>query len=106
GLSHGFVAEELARHLRRPLAQLRLVSLHLGNGASACAIEFGRSTETSMGMTPLEGLVMGTRAGDLDPGVVLHLLRQPGATVDSVDRLIGSGAGLAGLSGHGNDLRD
>lgn len=106
GLSHAFVAEEAARHLRRPLSQLRLISLHLGNGASACAIEYGRSTETSMGMTPLEGLVMGTRAGDVDPGVVLHLLRQPGATLDSVDDLLTKQGGLAGLSGQGNDLRD
>ena len=106
GLSHAFVAEEAARHLHRPLSQLRLISLHLGNGASACAIEYGRSTETSMGMTPLEGLVMGTRAGDVDPGVVLHLLRQPGASLDSVDDLLTRQGGLAGLSGHGNDLRD
>ena len=106
GTSHAFVAEEAARHLGRHLNTLRLVTLHLGNGASACAIEHGRSTETSMGLTPLEGLVMGSRCGDLDPGTVLALLREPGATVDSVEELLGKRSGLAGLSGVGNDLRD
>ncbi|MEI8255346.1 MAG: acetate/propionate family kinase, partial [Deltaproteobacteria bacterium] len=75
GTSHAYVAGLAARHLGRPLAELRLVTLHLGNGASACAVEFGHSTDTSMGMTPLEGLVMGTRSGDIDPGVVLLLAR-------------------------------
>lgn len=106
GTSHAFVAREAAAWLEVPLDALRLVTLHLGNGASACAVEHGRSVETSMGMTPLEGLVMGTRSGDLDPGALLALLRQEGATVDSVDRLLHHRSGLAGLSGAGNDLRD
>lgn len=105
GTSHGYVAALAAREIGRPLGELRLVTLHLGNGASACAMEFGHSTETSMGMTPLEGLVMGTRPGDLDAGIVLHLLRG-GRTVDEVDRILHHGSGLAGLSGLGNDLRD
>lgn len=105
GTSHAWVAGLAARHLGRPLAELRLVTLHLGNGASACAVEFGHSTETSMGMTPLEGLVMGTRSGDLDPGVILHLLRG-GMAVDAVEKLLQGQSGLAGLSGIGNDLRD
>ena len=105
GTSHAFVAELAAKALGRPLAELRIVTLHLGNGASACAVEFGHSTETSMGMTPLEGLVMGTRPGDLDAGVVLQLLRS-GRTVDEVDALLTKRSGLAGLSGAGNDLRD
>jgi acetate kinase len=105
GTSHAFVAQLAAKSLGRQLSELRLVTLHLGNGASACAVEFGHSTETSMGMTPLEGLVMGTRPGDLDPGVVLHLLRK-GRTLDEVDRMLSHESGLAGLSGLGNDLRD
>ncbi|MEB2310875.1 MAG: acetate/propionate family kinase [Sorangiineae bacterium] len=105
GTSHAYVAERAARALERPLGELRLVTLHLGNGASACAVEYGHSTETSMGMTPLEGLVMGTRAGDLDPGAVLALLRS-GLDVDAVDRILNHESGLAGLGGVGMDLRD
>ena len=104
GTSHQYVAERAAEYLGRPLNELRLISCHLGNGASACAIEFGHSTDTSMGMTPLEGLVMGTRSGDLDPGVVLKLAAELG--IEEADRLLNRDSGLAGLSGHGNDLRD
>jgi acetate kinase len=104
GTSHAYVAARAAEYLQRPLSELRLVSCHLGNGASACAIEFGHSVETSMGMTPLEGLVMGTRSGDLDPGVVLKLCRELG--IDETDTLLNRKSGLAGLSGLGNDLRD
>jgi len=105
GTSHAFVANLAAKSLGRNLSELRLITLHLGNGASACAVEFGHSTETSMGMTPLEGLVMGTRPGDLDAGVVLHLLRN-GRSVDDLDRMLSKESGLAGLSGLSNDLRD
>lgn len=104
GTSHAYVAELAAKHLGRPLDELRLVTCHLGNGASVCAIEFGHSVETSMGMTPLEGLVMGTRCGDVDPGVVIHLCKELG--VDAADELLNCKSGLAGLSGLGNDLRD
>ncbi len=106
GTSHAYVAQLAARHLKRPLNELRLVTLHLGNGASACAVELGHSTETSMGLTPLEGLVMGTRAGDLDAGVVMALLRSGEFDVKSLDALLNTRSGLAGLSGVGNDLRD
>ncbi|MEW6434860.1 MAG: acetate/propionate family kinase [Myxococcota bacterium] len=106
GTSHAYVANLAAKHLGRPLDQLRLVTLHLGNGASACAVEYGHSTETSMGLTPLEGLVMGTRAGDVDAGVLLALLRSGEFDVDSLDTLLNKKSGLAGLSGVGNDLRD
>lgn len=105
GTSHAYVAGLAARALGRPLSDLRIVSLHLGNGASACAIEHGHSTETSMGMTPLEGLVMGTRGGDLDPGALLALMRA-GLDADAIDALLNRRSGLAGLSGIGNDLRD
>ncbi len=104
GTSHQYVARLAARHLGRPLEELRLVTCHLGNGASLCAVEYGQSVETSMGMTPLEGLVMGTRSGDLDPGLVLSLVRE--RSVDEVDALLNRSSGLAGLSGVGRDLRD
>lgn len=105
GTSHEYVAGLAAKALGRDLSELRMITLHLGNGASACAVELGHSTETSMGMTPLEGLVMGTRAGDIDAGVLLTLARK-GMTAGDLDRLLNQQSGLAGLSGHGNDLRD
>ncbi len=104
GPSHAFVSTAAAGYLERDIRELRLITLHLGNGASACAIELGASVETSMGLTPLEGLVMGTRCGDLDPGAVLQLVRELG--VDETDRVLNRESGLAGLSGLGNDLRD
>ncbi|MEM1206909.1 MAG: acetate/propionate family kinase [Acidobacteriota bacterium] len=104
GPSHAYVSKAAAAYLERDLRELRLITLHLGNGASACAIELGTSVETSMGLTPLEGLVMGTRCGDLDPGAVLQLVREFG--VDETDRILNRESGLAGLSGLGNDLRD
>jgi acetate kinase len=105
GTSHRLVAERAAALLGRPLEALRLVTLHLGNGASAAAIEGGRSVDTSMGLTPLEGLVMGTRCGDLDPAAVLHLLRAPGASLEGVERLLHEWSGLQGLCG-ANDMRE
>lgn len=96
GISHGYIAARL----RRP----RLISCHLGNGASVCAIRDGKSVDTSMGLTPMEGLVMGTRSGDVDPGLVLHLLRR-GMSVDEVDDLLNHQSGLLGLSGVSGDLR-
>ncbi|WP_350347471.1 acetate kinase [Agromyces sp. G08B096] len=105
GTSHRFVSRAAAEFLGRPVEELRMIVLHLGNGASACAVSGGRSVETSMGMTPLEGLVMGTRSGDLDPAILLHLQRRAGLGVDEVDRLLNSGSGILGLGGHG-DMRD
>jgi len=105
GISHEYAANIAADFLERPLDALRLITLHLGNGASACAVEFGRSAETSMGNTPLEGLVMGTRSGDVDAGVLLQLLRE-GYDADSLDELLNRKSGLAGLSGLGPDLRE
>ncbi|MBX3125761.1 MAG: acetate/propionate family kinase [Polyangiaceae bacterium] len=106
GTSHAYVASLAAAHLGRPLNELCLLTLHLGNGASACAVEYGHSTETSMGMTPLEGLVMGTRSGDIDPGVLLLLARDASMDAAALDDLLNKQSGLAGLSGVGNDLRD
>jgi len=106
GPSHGWVAARAAEAMQVPLRQLRLITCHLGNGCSATAVEFGRSVETSMGMTPLEGLVMGTRAGDVDVGAVIELARREGMGLDELDHLLNRDSGLAGLSGVGNDLRD
>lgn len=105
GISHEYVSREAARALGRPVEDLRLIVLHLGNGASATAVAGGRSVETSMGMTPLEGLMMGTRGGDIDPGVLVHLLRGGGLDVDGLDDLLNHGSGLVGLGGH-RDIRD
>jgi len=105
GTSHEYVSGRAAELLGRPLEELRLVTLHLGNGASATAVDRGRSVDTSMGFTPLEGLLMGTRSGDIDPGLLIHLLRG-GMAVDELDRLLNRGAGLRGMSGISNDMRD
>jgi acetate kinase len=104
GTSHAYVARRAAAHLGRPLEELAIVTFHLGNGASATAVDGGRSVETSMGLTPLEGLVMGTRSGDVDPAVLLHLQRHAGLDVDGVDTLLNRRSGLLGLCGD-NDLR-
>jgi acetate kinase len=104
GTSHDYVTRRAAAVLGRPREALKLISLHLGNGASACAVAGGRSVATSMGMTPLEGLVMGTRSGDLDPSIVDFLQRSAGLAVDEVDDLLNHHSGLRGLAG-GNDVR-
>ena len=105
GTSYRYVSRRAAEVLGRPLADLRLVVLHLGNGASVTAVAGGRSVDTSMGMTPLEGLVMGTRSGDIDPGVLLHLQRVGGFDAASLDDLLNRSSGLKGLGGH-SDMRD
>lgn len=104
GTSYRYVAGASAELLGRRLEDLKLVVFHLGNGASVCAIDGGRSVETSMGMTPLEGLVMGTRSGDLDPGVLFHLGRA-GYSLADLDEMLNRGSGMLGLSGRG-DMRD
>ncbi|MDV7357349.1 acetate kinase [Rhodococcus oxybenzonivorans] len=103
GTSHQYVSSCAAQFLGRDTSELDQIVLHLGNGASASAIHGGRAVDTSMGFTPLEGLVMGTRSGDIDPGVLLHLYRQ-GLTVDRIDDLLNRQSGLRGLSGV-NDFR-
>ncbi|MDZ7753949.1 MAG: acetate kinase [Gammaproteobacteria bacterium] len=104
GISHEYVAQAAAGHLRRPLDELRLITLHLGNGASASAIDRGRCVDTSMGMTPLEGLVMGSRSGDVDPAIVCHLQRRTGMDADNVEELLNRQSGLLGLCGEA-DMR-
>jgi acetate kinase len=105
GTSVAFVTGAAAALLGRPVEDCRLIVLHLGNGASATAVDRGRSVETSMGFTPLEGLVMGTRSGDLDPAILVHLQRSLGWTVDQIDQLLNRRSGVKGLVGH-NDFRE
>lgn len=105
GTSHAYVAQKAADFIDEDVRNLRIITCHLGSGCSIAAVEYGRSIETSMGMTPLEGIVMGTRSGDLDPGAILHLLRSE-MNVDEVDRMLNKESGLAGLSGVGHDMRD
>jgi len=106
GTSHEYVARLAARHLGRRLGELKLVTCHLGNGVSLAAVEHGRSIDTSMGMTPLEGLVMGTRSGDVDPGVLIHLMREKQMTPGALDDLLNKQSGLKGLSGLTHDMRE
>ena len=105
GTSHKFVSEAAAAFLGRPLAQLRQIVFHLGNGASVTAIDSGRSVDTSMGLTPLEGLVMGSRSGDLDPAVLFQLARRGGMSINDLDALLNKRSGLLGLAGV-SDMRD
>lgn len=105
GPSHQFMALSAAEYLRTDLSRLKLITCHLGGGASVAAIDGGVSVETSMGMTPLEGLVMGTRSGDIDPALPL-LLAKDGMSIDEIDTLLNRKSGLAGLSGIGADFRD
>ncbi|MBF0689519.1 MAG: acetate kinase [Cellulomonas sp.] len=104
GTSHQYVSRQVAELVGRPLADLNQIVLHLGNGASASAVRGGVAAETSMGLTPLEGLVMGTRSGDIDPAVVVHLHRNAGMSIDEIDDLLNRRSGIKGLSGV-NDFR-
>lgn len=106
GTSHEYVAELTAEYMQMDIKALRIITCHLGNGASVAAIEYGRSVETSMGMTPLEGLVMGTRSGDLDPGVLLHIAREEEMSSKELDQMLNKKSGLLGLSNWSNDMRD
>ncbi len=105
GTSYRFVSQRAAELLGRPLGELRLVAAHLGNGCSAAAIRDGVSVDTTMGLTPMEGLVMGTRSGDVDPGMFGYLADQAGLTVDQLTDALDTASGLEGLSGVGNDMR-
>ncbi len=105
GTSHHYVAKAAAEYMGRPLETLNMITLHLGNGSSVCAIRQGKSLDTSMGMTPLEGLVMGTRCGDLDPEILLYLHRERGMSAEALERLVNKESGLKGLCGT-NDMRE
>ncbi|HEX6271950.1 MAG TPA: acetate kinase [Polyangiaceae bacterium] len=105
GTSHRYVSLEAGRRLGRPLAELELVTAHLGNGCSACAVRGGRSVDTTMGLTPLEGLVMGTRSGDVDPNLHDFLVDRAGLSLSEVTAVLNKKSGLLGLSGTSNDMR-
>ncbi|MFE9625663.1 acetate kinase [Streptomyces sp. NPDC006527] len=105
GTSHAYVSRETARLLGKDPSQVNVIVLHLGNGASASAVAQGRCVETSMGLTPLEGLVMGTRSGDLDPAVIFHLQRVGGMSMEEIDTLLNKRSGLFALCGD-NDMRE
>ena len=105
GTSHLYVSREAARYLGKAPANTNLITLHLGNGASAAAVRGGLSVDTSMGLTPLEGLVMGTRSGDIDPALHFFIMRETGMSADELEKSLNSQAGLKGICGL-NDMRE
>lgn len=105
GTSHYFVATKAAQALNMPLSSFSGITAHLGNGCSVCAIDNGESVDTSMGLTPLAGVVMGTRSGDIDPSIIFHLINQLGYSLDEVDTLLNKKSGLLGISQMSNDCR-
>jgi acetate kinase len=105
GASHEYVAREAARILKRPFNKLKIITCHLGNGCSITAVTKGKSVDTSMGFTPLEGLVMGTRCGDIDPALVSYIMRRKRLNLDQIDDILNKSCGLRGISGISNDMR-
>jgi acetate kinase len=106
GLSHAYCARRAAEMLGRPPETLRIVICHLGHGASACAVLAGRSVDTTMGFTPLDGLMMGTRSGAVDPGAVLHVQTHRGLSAEQVEHVLNAESGLLGVSGSSGDMRE
>ena len=104
GTSHSYISKEAAKVLGKDIKDINLITLHLGNGASACVIEQGISIDTSMGFTPLEGLIMGSRSGDIDPAIVLYMQRELNMSIDEVDKTLNKKSGLIGICGE-NDVR-
>ncbi len=106
GTSHRYIVERAAKFLKKPLKELKIITCHLGNGCSITAIDKGKSIDTSMGFTPLEGLIMGTRCGDIDAAAVLFLMEKENLTTAQMDNLLNKQSGLLGISGISNDLRE
>ena len=106
GTSHRYAAQQAANLLGRPLRDLGLITCHLGNGGSITAVNHGKSIDTTMGFTPLEGLMMGTRSGSIDPAIITYIMRQEGKTFDEMDEILNRESGIAGISGVGGDMRD
>lgn len=106
GTSHKYVSLKAAEYLGKPLEELKIISCHLGNGASITAIDGGKSIDTSMGLTPLEGLMMGTRSGDIDPAIIIHMQQRLGFSVDEVNNILNKKSGMLGLSQISNDMRE
>lgn len=105
GISHQYCAQKAAHFLGRDLPDLRLITCHLGNGCSLAAIRYGHSMDTTMGFTPLDGLMMGTRSGSVDPGILIYLMRQKECTADQLDHMLNKASGLKGISGVSSDMR-
>jgi acetate kinase len=105
GTSHEYVAKECARLLNKPLNKLKIITCHLGNGCSMAAVDRGKSVDTSMGFTPLEGLIMGTRSGDIDPAVVMYMMHKKRLDFHQADHVLNKRSGLLGISGVSNDMR-
>ena len=105
GTSHEYVAHEAGRLLRKPMSKLKIITCHLGNGCSIAAVERGRSIDTSMGFTPLEGLIMGTRCGDIDPALVTYIMQKKKLNIFQVENILNKASGLKGISGISNDMR-
>ncbi len=106
GTSHKYVSQRAADVLGKPISQLKIITCHLGNGASICAIENGKSVDTSMGFTPLEGIAMGTRSGDIDPAVIAYLMEKEKISAKDVENILNKKSGVLGLSGVSSDFRD
>jgi acetate kinase len=106
GISHAHAARRAAELLKRPLNELRLITCHLGNGCSLAAVRGGKSVDTTMGFTPADGLMMGTRCGSLDPGIPVYLLRHANSTADDLDKVFNRESGLKGISGISGDMRE
>jgi len=106
GTSHQYVSQRAAALQGRPIEDLKIISCHLGNGASITAIDGGKSVETSMGFTPLEGLIMGTRSGDIDPAIIFYMMKQLNMSADEVNHILNKKSGVLGISGISSDFRD
>jgi acetate kinase len=106
GTSHLYVSDRASSMLGKPLSELKIVTCHLGNGASVCAVKNGKSVDTSMGLTPLEGLAMGTRSGDMDPAIVKFVMDKEGLSIADVDNMLNKKSGVLGVSGVSSDFRD
>src|SRR5580698_9233533 len=106
GISHAHASRRASELLGHPLESLRLITCHLGNGCSLAAIRGGKSVDTTMGFTPADGLMMGTRCGSIDPGIAVYLLRHESASADNLDRVCNRESGLKGISGLSGDMRE
>lgn len=106
GTSHRYVSERAAKMLGKPIEELKIITAHLGNGCSMAAVDGGRSVDTTMGFTPLEGLIMGTRSGDMDPSVILYIMAKEGLSLSEANTLLNKHSGLIGISGESSDMRE
>jgi len=106
GTSHRYVSERAAKILGKPIEDLRIITAHLGNGCSMAAVKGGHSVDTTMGFTPLEGLIMGTRSGDMDPSVILYIMAKEGLSLSEANTLMNKHSGLIGISGESSDMRE